>query len=83
MLRYSIEFTMAFAAIWVLLVPVKFMKRVRTFHLPVFPGNPKYSVPGSPKFQLPGIWKNRVAARKGRKNLNDALIQAPKLWALN
>ena len=57
-----------FVAKWVLLVLVKFMKRVRNFHLPVFLGNPKYSIPGVHKFQLPGVWKNRVAAGKGRKN---------------
>ena len=69
---------MAFVAKWVLLVPVKFMKRVRTFHLPVFIGKPNYSIPDLHKFQLPGVWKNRVAAGKGRKTLNNALIQAPK-----
>ena len=68
---------MAFVAKWVLLVPVQFMKRVRTFHLPVFLGNPKYSIPGLHLFQLPGVWKNRVAAGKSRKNLENALIQAP------
>ena len=44
------------------LVPLKFMKRIRTFRFPVFLGNPQVSLPGLHKFQVPGVWDSWVGA---------------------
>ena len=65
--RYWTPFTLAFVAKWVLLVPMKFMKRVRTFHLSVFLRNLKDYFPGLHKFQLHGVWENWVGAGRMKR----------------